>query len=145
MALGRQVPILEGQDADGEVTHRLVARERTSEGIPDRDPDMRVHITLSAGFSADNPNRIVVGQPVVIRTPVPFSKYSVLIFNAVTGFIGLGRVAGVEAGTYDQRHPGSGMYEERTPPTDTFSIVFSVAPADPVELVFYAGEPARAV
>lgn len=147
MAIGRPYAFEEEQHVSGEITQRLVPFEQIARGdaAPRSEASMRQHYTLSGALAAGDPLRIVADRPVVIRAPLPFTKYGVLIFDAVTGYIGLGRQAAASPGMYDDRHPGSGLREDRTTATELISIVFTVVPANPVEVFVYAGEAARPV
>lgn len=143
MALGRQVSIEELEDSSGRVTSRLVPHEQAPERGTE---DLRAHYSLSNAFPAGHPYRLDANRPVIIRSPVPFTKFRVLVRTAAaTVFVGLNRPASSEEGGYDDIVPGGNELVERCDPSDQLSILVTAAPADAIEVFLYAGKPAQPV
>lgn len=110
----------------------------------EHERDLDVHYTLSGALLAGHDRRIVANKPIIIEAPSLFTKFEVMIFNNVTGFVGLDREASSNPGAYDRRVPGSAVDDQRCQPHKMFSIVFTVVPADPVEVHLYGGRHAQA-
>lgn len=148
MTLGRTVDVEDVGGGQQIVTHRLVPRERPDASGGDRAlRSWKRHFTLSSAYAANNPLRIVANQPIVL--PIgggEFTKYRILIRNAnADGFISLRGPADSIAGRYDDVSIGGAELNERCEPSSYFSIVFAVAPPDPVEIFLYAGDAAQPV
>lgn len=107
-------------------------------------PDLDAHYTLWGGYPAGHQYLIEAGKVIRIEPSAAFTKFEVLIFNNVSAFIGLDKDAGPGPGQYDRRSPGSAVDDQRCRPHRIFTILFSVVPADPVEVHLYGGRPAEA-
>jgi hypothetical protein len=143
VAIGRQFAFEEERDPSGVVEHRLVPYEQVQRPGAQRGPgDMRVHYTLSGAYGANNPFRIVAGQPIDIQSPLPFTKYQLMVVDAEPAYVGFDRRPGSVAGSYDAKNPGNATMEERVEPSGMISILFAAVPASPVEVTLYAGVPA---
>lgn len=128
----------------GEVTRSLEQR------LPDlghdddaREVDLDVHYTLSAAYPASHALHIAAGKIIRLEPPAVFTKFEVLIFNAVSAFIGLDNDPSPGPGQYDRRHPGSAVDDQRCRPHRVFAIRFEAVPADPVEVHLYGGRHAK--
>lgn len=128
----------------GEVTRSLEPRLPDLGHDDEREVDLDVHYTLSAGYEPGHALRIEVDRPIRIEPPALFTKFEVVIFDNVSAFIGLDRDAAWGPGQYDRRHPGSAVDDQRCKPHRVFSIVFRALPANPVEVHLFGGRQAQA-
>lgn len=145
MAIGRPFVYEEQQQPSGEVTHRLVPFEQIGRG-ESRQADMRQHYTLSGTYGASDPLRLVAGRPVVIRSPLPFTKFRIMVRDTgVVAYIGIGRMPGTAPGQYDDVIPGGNILEDRCDANEMIAILVDVTPGTPVDVFLYAGEPAKSV